>query len=120
MQNSIKIVVYRWAGQKWFFRIKSYCVECEVVTAQIKRLLSAHPDWPVKLEVKPWLTHLWEALRHGGWHAPIVVVNGRLASQGRIPFVLELEQAVQKAVARVKKRPGFWAHFWKYIPPAPS
>jgi len=100
VSKTIKIAVYRWAGEKWFFRIGSECVECDLAVSQVKALLSAHPDWPVELEVKPWLTHLWEALRHGGWHAPVVLVDGRIVRQGTVPSRAELATAVRLALAR--------------------
>lgn len=121
MADSIKIVVYRWAGQKWFFRIASECVECDLVVWHVRRLLSAHPDWPVELEVKPWLSHLWEALWHGGWHPPVVLVAGRLVRQGTIVTRDELEAAVRQALkAHTEIRPGLWPRIAKRLPPAPS
>ncbi len=101
--HKVKITVYRWAGQKWFFRIRSECVECDLVVGQVRGLLSAHPDWPVELEIKPWLTNLWESLWHGGWHAPVVMVDDRLLQQGTVPSRAELETAVRSAL----KRRGF-------------
>ncbi len=98
--DPIKIVLYRWAGEKWFFRIRTQCVECDLAVGQLRGLVSAHPDWPLDVEVKPWLTHLWESLRKGGWHAPVVLVDGRLACQGRIPTCAELEAAVLRAMER--------------------
>ncbi len=100
MLDRIRITVYRWAGQKWFFRIRSECAECDLAVGQVRRLLSAHPDWPAELEVKPWLSHLWESLRHRGWHAPVVLVDGRLVRQGTVPTGAELEAAVQRALGR--------------------
>ncbi len=100
MADAVQITVYRWAGKKWFFRIGSECVECDLTLGQVRRLFAAHPDWPVKLEVKPWLTFLWESLRCGGWHAPVVLVDGRLVRQGTIPLKEELEAAVRLALER--------------------
>ena len=37
---------------------------------------------PVRLEVREWLSEWWRPLRKGGWHAPIVMVEGRVVSQG--------------------------------------
>jgi len=104
--DPIKITVYRWAGEKWFFRIHGECVECDLAVGQAQNLLSAHPDWPVELEVKPWFTHLWEALQHGGWHAPVVLVDHRLVRQGTIPTRAELDAAVREALGRRKRLPA--------------
>ena len=32
--------------------------------------------------MRDWLTEWWKPLPKGGWHAPIVLVNGRIISQG--------------------------------------
>ena len=93
-------LVYRWAGQKWFFRIRSECAECDLAVGQVKALLSAYPDWAVALEVKPWLSHLCESLRRGGWHAPVILVDGHLLRQGTVPTRATLRAALQLALER--------------------
>jgi len=98
--NSIRITIYRWAGRKWFFRARARCVECDLTEAQVRHLLSAHPDWPVEIEIKPWLNHLWECLRHWGWHPPVVLVEGKRIRQGTIPTRAELEAAVKLALQK--------------------
>ncbi len=100
MQDSVKITVYRWAGKKWFLRINSDCVQCDLAVSQVRHLVSLYEGWPVELEVKPWLTHLWESLCHGGWHAPVVVVDGHLVRQGTVPTRAELDGAVRLALQR--------------------
>jgi hypothetical protein len=100
MRDPVTITVYRWAGRKWFFRIRSECAECDLAVAQVWGLVSAHPNWPVEIKIKSWLTFLWESLRHGGWHVPVVIVNGRRVSQGKTPERSALEAAVQCALVR--------------------
>ncbi|MCI0348127.1 MAG: thioredoxin family protein [Acidobacteriales bacterium] len=117
MLPKIKMELYRWAGSLGPFRITSDCIECDFAVAAIHEVMAAHPDWPVELEIKPWLNHAWEALRHGGWHAPVLLVNGRLATQGRVPTRAELEQAIAQAPP---SRPGFWRRVKARILPAPS
>ena len=121
MTKTVTITVFRYAGQKWFLRIRNECAECDLTVGQVKRWLSAHPDWPVRLAIKPWLNHLWESLRHGGWHAPVVVINGKLLTQGRVPTRLELERAVEQALAsNPRRRRGWWQGLAKRLPPVPS
>ena len=36
----------------------------------------------VELDMRDWLTEWWKPLPKGGWHAPIVLVNGKIVSQG--------------------------------------
>lgn len=117
MLPRIKVTLYRWAGSLGPFQITSECVECDFAVAAIRRVLSAHPDWPVEFEIKPWLNHAWEALRCGGWHAPVVVVNARLATQGRVPTRAELERALAGALPA---KPDFWSRVKARIPPLPS
>ena len=117
MFPSIKVTLYRWAGSLGPFRITSECVECDFAVAAIRNLMTAHPEWPVEFEIKPWLDYAWEALRRGGWHAPVVVVNGRLAVQGRVPTRAELEQAVGR---HFHSKPSSWSRIKARIPPAPS
>lgn len=98
MGDPVKITVYQWAGKKWFFHIEGECIECDLTVAQIRRLIQANPSWPIQVEVKPWLTYLWESLRHGGWHAPVVLVDGKRVRQGTIPTFTELYLAVRQAL----------------------
>ncbi len=102
MADPIQITLYRWAGEKWFLRIGSECEECDLANAQIRAIVAAHPEWPLELEVKPWLNHVWDSLRRGGWHAPVVLVDGRLVSQGVVPHRAALEAAIQSAIERRK------------------
>ena len=98
MENSVKVTVYRWAGEKWFLRIEGECLECDLTVSQVRTLIARNPSWPIELEIKPWLNHLWESLRHGGWHAPVVLVDGKLIRQGTIPTLAELEAVVRRAL----------------------
>lgn len=121
MSGTVKITIYRWEGALGPFRITSECAECDFTVAQVQCLLSSHPDWPIRIEVKPWLGHCWEALQSGGWHAPIVLVNRKLVSQGRVPSPDALERAVQRALnPTTTQEAGFWRRWIKSVPPAPS
>ena len=46
-----------------------------------------------------WLSHWWKPLPKGGWHAPIVMVDGRIISQGKALNRGVLTQAVIEAHA---------------------
>ncbi len=97
LRNSVKITVYRWAGKKWFLEIHGDCIECDLALSQVRTLVARNAQWPIELEVKPWLSHVWESLRHGGWHAPVILVDRKLVRQGTIPTVAELQAAVLRA-----------------------
>lgn len=118
---TVQITIYRWEGALGPFRITSECLECDFTLAQVHSVLSSHPDWQVELQVKPWLNHCWEALLKGGWHAPVVLVDDKLISQGKVPSYDVLKNAVQHAASRsASVRPGFWRRLFKRLPPAPS
>ncbi len=97
MKDSVKITIYRWAGKKWFLRIKGECIECDLTVAQVRTLVARNPNWAIEWEIKPWLSYLWESLRRGGWHPPVVLVDGKLVRQGTVPTLAELQSAVLHA-----------------------
>jgi len=40
----------------------------------------------VSVKIRPWFPWAWlPLLRHGAWHAPILIINGELVSQGIVP-----------------------------------
>ncbi len=89
--------MYRWAGSKFGITIKNECEECEINTGILEDMRQKEfLGKPVEIEKKPWLTHLWESLRHGGWHAPVVIVDGRLFSQGVVLDRDKLAELVSK------------------------
>jgi hypothetical protein len=121
MPAKVRIELYRWAGAFGPFKISGECVECDFAVAAIREVMSAHPDWPVEFEVKPWLGNAWKVLRHGGWHAPILLVNGKLIEQGKNPSVHQVEEALLQAMKPVAQKPsGFWLGLFKHLPPPPS
>ncbi len=81
--NEVNITVYRWAGAWGPFKVKIPCGECALTQDVIQDTLNTElPDVPVKLDVREWLSEWWKPLLKGGWHAPIVMVNGKVISQG--------------------------------------
>lgn len=82
-QQPIKITVFRWAGSWGPFQIKIPCGECsltkDVILDTIEKELSGIS---VELELREWLSEWWKPLFKGGWHAPIVIVGGKVISQG--------------------------------------
>lgn len=82
-QQPVTVTLYRWAGQWGPFSVKIPCGECALTHDVIADTLKHELDGiPVRVEVQDWLSNWWKPLRHGGWHAPIVIVEGRLVSQG--------------------------------------
>lgn len=61
----------------------SWCRECDLTVEMARRVLAeVDPGGRLSFQAKPWLRHALEALRLGGWHAPVLVVDGRVHSQG--------------------------------------
>ncbi|EHD0090707.1 glutaredoxin [Vibrio vulnificus] len=83
MSEAIKITLYRWAGSWGPFKVNIPCGECtltkDILTDTFANELNGIP---VELEIKDWLSHWWEPLKLGAWHAPILVVEGKVVSQG--------------------------------------
>ena len=80
----VQVTVYRWAGAWGPFRIRVPCGECFLTEKVIEDVLANELDGiPVALAVHDWLSGWWKPLPRGGWHAPIVVVDGRITSQGQ-------------------------------------
>lgn len=83
MRKPINITLFRWAGSWGPFKVKIPCGECslteDVIMDCIERELNGID---VEFHDYEWLTNWWKPLKKGGWHAPIVLVNGKLVSQG--------------------------------------
>lgn len=92
------ITVYPITGRQLFFRVPhAWCEECNL-TIRLVRSVVADLDGDVEVLVKPWFNHLFDALRRGGWHAPVVTIDGRVFSQGVVPDEEELRSAIRAAV----------------------
>ena len=79
----IKITVYRWAGAWGPFKIKIPCGECALTKDIIQNTLDNElKEIDIELEMREWLSEWWKPLLKGGLHAPIVVVNNKIVSQG--------------------------------------
>ncbi|MCX9558946.1 glutaredoxin [Vibrio cholerae] len=83
MTTPFKVTLYRWAGHFGPFKVNIPCGEC-TLTKDILADTFANElaGVPIELEVKDWLSYWWEPLKLGAWHAPIVVVAGKVISQG--------------------------------------
>ena len=101
IQPKVRITVYRWAGAWGPFRVQVPCGECALTRDVITDTLGDElAGIPVELEERDWLSCWWQPLLAGGWHAPIVMVEGRVISQGNALNRGVLAQAVIEANAR--------------------
>jgi predicted dithiol-disulfide oxidoreductase (DUF899 family) len=62
-----------------------FCEECNLTISLVRRVVAELGRDDIKIVVKPWLRHLFDALRRRGWHAPVVTIDGRVFSQGIVP-----------------------------------
>jgi glutaredoxin len=96
----VNIQLYRWAGAWGPFKIKIPCGECSLTKDVLQDTFANELNGiPVELETRDWLTFWWEPLQKGGWHAPIVMVGGKVISQGQALNRGLLTQAVIAAHA---------------------
>ena len=97
----VKITVFPWAGRWGPFKVNIPCGECaltgEVIQDTINNELSGIP---IELVSMDWLSNWWKPLFKGGWHAPIVMVEGKVVSQGEALNRGVLTQAVVSAHAK--------------------
>lgn len=80
----VRLRLYKWAGQWGPFRVKIPCGECALTEDVIEDTIANElANAEVDFTVKEWLTYWWEPLfAGGGWHAPIVLVENDVISQG--------------------------------------
>jgi len=81
--KSIALTLYRWAGAWGPFRVSIPCGECSLTKDVIQDTLDTElKGIEVTLDIRDWLSEWWKPLMKGGWHAPIVMVEGKVISQG--------------------------------------
>ena len=103
----IVLTVYRWAGSWGPFNVKIPCGECALTTDVILDTLENElAGIEVTLDVRDWLTEWWKPLIKGGWHAPIVMVEGKVISQGAALNRGVLTQAIIEAASLTKSPKG--------------
>lgn len=96
----VRITLYRWAGAWGPFKVTIPCGECSLTRDVIADTIDSElANVPVDLDVRDWLSEWWRPLARGGWHAPIVMVEGRVVSQGTALNRGRLTQAVIEAHA---------------------
>lgn len=100
-EQAVTITVFRWAGQWGPFKVNIPCGECSLTKDVIKDTMATELDGiPVELDMRDWLSEWWKSLGKGGWHAPIVIVDGKIVSQGRALNRGLLTEAVIDAYAK--------------------
>ncbi len=80
------------------------CEECDLTIRQVRRVVAELDRDDIEVEIKPWLRHVVEALRRGGWHAPVVTIDGHVFSQGVVPDAGALRAALEAAAPGAHER----------------
>ncbi len=102
MADPITITLYRWAGHWGPFKVKIPCGECTLTKDILLNVFDTELfGVPVKIIEKDWLSCWWEPLRHGAWHAPIVMVENQVISQGE---ALNRGVLIQAVIAHIAKK----------------
>lgn len=99
------VTVYPITGKQLFFRVPhSWCEECQLSIRAV-RDVAADLDH-VEVRVRPWFNHLLSALRRGGWHAPVITIDGELFSQGIVPDGDVLRAALTGGTGGIEPTPA--------------
>ncbi|MBI4312860.1 MAG: hypothetical protein HY681_13940 [Chloroflexi bacterium] len=98
MAGEIEIAVYPIAGRQWFFHIpEAFCVECEMTVHVVRKVIAEMGNPPdISLRIRPWLQYVPLSLLRGGWHPPVVTVNGKRFSQGAVPDGASLKAVLER------------------------
>lgn len=100
----VDVTVYRITGRQGIIDVPHrYCEECDLTVQLIQHVINEVGTDTVRLTVRPWMLWFWKPVFRGGWHAPIVTVNGRVVSQGVVPAADAIRQAIHAASATRKR-----------------
>lgn len=101
MIEPVRVTLFRWAGAWGPFKVSIPCGECALTKDVLADTFATElAGVPVELDEREWLSEWWKPLPKGGWHAPIVMVEGRLVSQGHALNRGVLTEAVIAAHAK--------------------
>jgi len=97
--KNIDIIIYKMTGRQLFFNVpEKICEECDLSIAMVKNVAKRMKGININIEVKQWFNNLLPVLLKGGWHPPVVMVNGKIFSQGIVPDAEKLESKIRQEV----------------------
>lgn len=101
--KKVRLTLYKYEGKKWFLKIRDGCEECDITETYLKNLVKRKRfKNKIDIRVYPWLDNIFSLLLKGGFHAPIVMINNRVFSQGIVPNFRKFEHAVYKEIKKIK------------------
>lgn len=99
MKNrKIQIIIYPMTGRQGLFTIpESWCEECDLVITLVKETIKElHMGDRVNIKIHPWFLWGWlPFFRYFAWDPPILIINGKLISQGIVPRSEQVIGAIQ-------------------------
>lgn len=96
---TVDIEIYVVTGRHGPFRVpEHFCRECHLFTRRADAA-AERADVDVDVHVYSWWTRFLGALRHGGYHPPVLVVGGQRLCQGHdVPTTEDVLEAIEAAV----------------------
>lgn len=96
--EAVQIMVYIVSGHHgWLTVPESFCRECHLFV-RAADTAAEQSEIPVEVQVVSWWTRFPWALRHGGYHPPVMVVGGHRLAQGYdVPTPEDVKEAVRLA-----------------------
>ena len=100
--KKVNVVIYKMTGKQFFFNVpERICEECDLSVERVKSVAKKINGNKINIEVEPWFNHMMKVLLKGGWHPPVVMINGRIFSQGIVPDAQKLESKIRQEVKNV-------------------
>ena len=102
MKNKkIQIVIYPMTGRQGLFTTpKGWCEECDLIIALVEDIVKElHIEDRAKIKIRPWFLWAWlPFFRYFAWHPPILIINGKLISQGIVPRKEQVIDALGQSI----------------------
>ena len=98
---NVHIIIYKVTGNQLFFKVPPrVCEECDILVNVTRRVVNEINDNRITIEIKPWLSSLRSSLKRGGWHTPVLLINGQVFSQGIVPNAKDLGRKIIEELAK--------------------
>lgn len=106
--DAVQVTVYIVSGHHGFLTVpESFCRECHRFVRAADQA-AERVDVPATVDVVSWWTRFPWALRHGGYHPPVMVVDGTRLAQGYdVPTPERVAEAIEAAAEEWIGKRGF-------------
>lgn len=106
--SKVRIDLYKWEGKFFPFEIKTHCGECTLNNGIIESVILELQKEGIEIEfnVNPWLNNWYKLIFKKAYHAPIVLINGKLLKQEKVVTREELKDAVYREFVKDYKIPN--------------